>query len=95
MCSFFNISISDFMVYFNYMYILILIAGMFFRIEPNPELWEGKRGACIGALYSIISERNIGVPAGGIMEICALLRDSLNPQAESIVRVIRRFASDY
>lgn len=65
------------------------------RLEPNPEFWEGKRGACVGALYSIISERNVGTPAGGIMEICALLRDSLNPQAEAIVRVIRRFAADY
>lgn len=66
-----------------------------YSLEPNPEFWEGKRGACVGALYSVISERNVGIPPGGLMEICALLRDSINPQAESIVRVIRRFAADY
>lgn len=66
-----------------------------YRLEPNPEYWEGKRGACIGALYSVISERNAGIPPGGVIEICTLLRDSINPQAESIVRVIRRFAAEY
>lgn len=65
------------------------------RLEPNPEYWEGKRGACIGALYSVISERNVGIPPGGIMEICALLRDSINMQAEAIVRVVRRYATEF
>lgn len=80
-----------------HMSVLLIKSIMTFHssLEPNPEYWEGKRGACIGALYSVISERNTGIPPGGIMEICALLRESISPQAESIVRVIRRFASDY
>lgn len=66
-----------------------------YSLEPNPEFWEGKRGACVGALYSVISERSVGTSPGGLIEICALLRESINPQAESIVRVIRRFAAEY
>lgn len=66
-----------------------------YSIDPNPEYWEGKRGGCIGALYSIIAQRTAGVPPGGIMEICALLHDSVNPQAETMIRVIRKFVNDY
>lgn len=67
----------------------------FYRIEPDPEYWEGKRGACVGALYSIITERNVGAPPGGIIDICTLLRESVNPQADSIIRAIRKFCNDF
>jgi len=25
------------------------------RLDPNPEYWEGKRGACVGVLQMIIA----------------------------------------
>lgn len=65
------------------------------RINPNPEYWEGKRGACIGALYSVITERAVGTPPNGVSDICTLLRESINPKAESMIRVIRRFCNDF
>lgn len=58
-------------------------------IEPNPEFWEGKRGACIGALYSVITERSMGKPPNGTMDICNLLRESINPQSLMIAEIIR------
>lgn len=64
-------------------------------LEPNPEYWEGKRGACVGALYSVITERTTGIPSGGVIEICSLLRESVNPQAEAMIRIIRRFCNDF
>lgn len=66
----------------------------FLSLEPNPEYWEGKRGACVGALYSVITERSNGVPPNGIMDICTLLRESINPQAEAMIKTIRRFCND-
>ncbi|XP_055703170.1 intraflagellar transport protein 56 [Phlebotomus papatasi] len=63
------------------------------KLDPNPEHWEGKRGACAGALQAIIAKRPNGGPPGGVSDIISLLRDSTNSQAESMTRTIRRFAS--
>lgn len=27
------------------------------KLDPNPEFWEGKRGACVGVLQMIIAGR--------------------------------------
>lgn len=58
---------------------------------PNPEYWEGKRGACVGAIVSCVSKRNIGVPPNGLKDIYSLLHDSVNPQAETLMKVISRY----
>lgn len=63
------------------------------KLDPNPEHWEGKRGALAGALHAIIAKRKNGTPPNGIGEIIGLLRDSSNSQAEPMLRAIRRFAS--
>ncbi|EDS26880.1 conserved hypothetical protein [Culex quinquefasciatus] len=63
------------------------------KLDPNPEYWEGKRGACAGAVQAILAKRSSGAPPGGVAEVIALLRDSTNSQAESMLRTIRRFAS--
>lgn len=65
-----------------------------FRLDPNPEHWEGKRGACAGALLAVVTKRSLGAPPDGVAEICALLRDSTNPQAETMLRAMRRYASN-
>lgn len=65
------------------------------RIEPNPEFWEGKRGACVGSLYSVITDRKMGKPPNGMSDICSLLRESINPQAESMIRTIRKVCNDF
>lgn len=62
-------------------------------MDPNPEHWEGKRGAIAGALLAIVKERTVGTPPDGITALCSLLRDSTNSQAESMLRSIRRYAS--
>lgn len=63
------------------------------KLDPNPEFWEGKRGACVGALQAFIMERPIGAPPGGVGEIISLLRDSNSSQADTILRIIRKYAS--
>lgn len=63
------------------------------KLDPNPEHWEGKRGALAGSLHAIIAKRKTGTPPNGVGEIIGLLRDSSNSQAEPMLRAIRRFAS--
>ncbi|XP_037039467.1 intraflagellar transport protein 56 [Bradysia coprophila] len=63
------------------------------KLDPNPEHWEGKRGAIAGSLLAIVKERTVGAPPEGITAICSLLRDSTNSQAETMLRSIRRYAS--
>ncbi|KAJ2988835.1 Intraflagellar transport protein 56 [Globomyces sp. JEL0801] len=55
------------------------------RLDPNPEYWEGKRGACIGAFKKSNLEQEKEV----VQEIITLLRNSSNPQVEFIIRVMK------
>uniref|UniRef100_A0A8C7VV61 Intraflagellar transport protein 56 n=1 Tax=Oncorhynchus mykiss TaxID=8022 RepID=A0A8C7VV61_ONCMY len=48
------------------------------RLDPNPEYWEGKRGACGEALR----------------EVLPLLRHTGNPQVEYIIRILKKWAKD-
>ncbi|KAJ3393901.1 Intraflagellar transport protein 56 [Entophlyctis sp. JEL0112] len=57
------------------------------RLDPNPDYWEGKRGACIGVLQQIISGEE---SKDNLREIITLLRNTSNPQVEYIVRIIKK-----
>lgn len=63
------------------------------KMDTSPDYWEGKRGACAGALYNLITKKKTGVPPNGIGEIISILRDSSNSQAEAMLRAFRRYAS--
>lgn len=56
------------------------------RLDPSPEYWEGKRGACVGAFKQCISGTQ---NQDQYREILSLLRNSTNPQVEYIVRVMK------
>ncbi|XP_014261516.1 intraflagellar transport protein 56 [Cimex lectularius] len=61
------------------------------RLDPSPEYWEGKRGACIGAFQMIIANKS---SSDLLANVIHLLRNSTNPQVESIIRVIKRWAKE-
>ncbi|EGD72542.1 TTC26 protein [Salpingoeca rosetta] len=61
------------------------------RLDPSPEYWEGKRGACVGVFQQIIAGHE---PKEGLREILAMLRNSNNPQVDQISRVMRKWAKD-
>lgn len=61
------------------------------RLDPNPEYWEGKRGACCGAFQMAIAGKE---PKDGLRDIVAMLRSTANPQAESLVKIMRGWARD-
>ncbi|XP_065215212.1 intraflagellar transport protein 56-like [Planococcus citri] len=61
------------------------------RLDPLPEYWEGKRGACVGVLQMIIAGRQA---RDSLSDMVQLLRNSANAQVEPIIRVIKRWAKD-
>ncbi|XP_067129571.1 intraflagellar transport protein 56 [Centruroides vittatus] len=61
------------------------------KMDPNPEYWEGKRGACIGVLQMIIAGNE---PKESIHEVLQILRNTSNPQVENIVRAMKNWAKE-
>ena len=61
------------------------------RLDPSPEYWEGKRGACVGLLQMVIAGHE---PRESLKEIVQILRNTSQPQAELIVMAIRKWARD-
>mmetsp|Transcript_21022 Transcript_21022/g.66603 ORF Transcript_21022/g.66603 Transcript_21022/m.66603 type:complete len:215 (+) Transcript_21022:274-918(+) len=60
------------------------------RLDPNPEYWEGKRGACVGVFQMIIATKE---PKDSLRDVLAMLRNTSNPQVEYIIRIIKKWAS--
>ena len=61
------------------------------RLDPNPEYWEGKRGAAAGAFQAIVAGREAG---GLLQEVVLMLRNTNNPQVEFFVKVMRKWAAE-
>ena len=61
------------------------------RLDPNPEYWEGKRGACVGVLQLVVAGHE---PKENLKEIVQILRSTSQPQAELIVVAIRKWARE-
>ncbi|XP_012283614.1 intraflagellar transport protein 56 [Orussus abietinus] len=61
------------------------------RMDPTPENWEGKRGACCGTFQYIVAEKQ---PKELLPEVIQLLRNTSNSQVEQIIRVMRKWGKD-
>lgn len=61
------------------------------RLDPDPEYWEGKRGAAVGVLQMVIANKE---SKDKLVETVEILRNTNNPQVEYIVRVITKWAKD-
>lgn len=61
------------------------------HMDPNPEYWEGKRGACIGLFQQIIAENE---PKETLREVLQILKTTQSPQVEYIMRTMKRWAKD-
>jgi len=47
------------------------------RLDPSPEYWEGKRGACVGVFQMIIANKE---PKESLRDVLSMLRNTENPQ---------------
>jgi len=61
------------------------------RIDPEPEYWYGKRGACVGLFQMVIAGTESKESLGDIL---TMLRNTSNPQVEYIIRIIRKWCKD-
>ncbi|XP_018338474.1 PREDICTED: intraflagellar transport protein 56 isoform X2 [Trachymyrmex septentrionalis] len=61
------------------------------RMDPSPEHWEGKRGACCGAFQYIIAEK---LPKELLSEVIQILKNTSNSQVEQIIRVMRKWGKE-
>lgn len=77
------------------------------RMDPDPEYWEGKRGACIGVFQQLIASTEgrlpattaTGIPAPqaraeDLQEVMTMIRNTSNPQVEYITRIIKKWCKD-
>lgn len=61
------------------------------RLDPNPEYWEGKRGACVGIFQQIIAGHE---PKETLRDVLQILRNTGNPQVEYIIRTMKKWAKE-
>ncbi|KAM7538629.1 hypothetical protein Aperf_G00000050619 [Anoplocephala perfoliata] len=61
------------------------------RLEPSPEYWEGKRGACIGVFQLIVDGQE---PKETLKEIIQILRNTSNTQADYFIRIMKKWANE-
>ena len=60
------------------------------RLDPAPEYWEGKRGACVGVFQQVIAGRE---SRDSLRDVLSMLRNTSNPQVEYIIRIMRKWQS--
>jgi len=61
------------------------------KLDPSPEYWEGKRGACVGVFQMVIAGHE---PKEMLGEVIQILRNTSQPQAELILQSIRKWIRD-
>lgn len=60
------------------------------RLDPDPEFWEGKRGAAVGVFQQVVAGKE---SVDKLQEVVNLLRSTDNPQVEYMInRVIKQWA---
>jgi len=61
------------------------------RLDPSPEYWEGKRGACCGVFQQVLARRE---KKERLREVILLLNNTNSPQAEFMLSVMRKWADE-
>lgn len=61
------------------------------RLDPDPEYWEGKRGACVGVFQMVIAGK---ASKDDLQDALSMIRNTSNPQVEYIVRIIKKWCKD-
>ena len=61
------------------------------RLDPDPEYWEGKRGACVGVFQQVVAGME---PKESLRDILGMLRNTSNPQVEYFVRIIKKWCKE-
>ena len=61
------------------------------RLDPDPEYWEGKRGACVGVFQMVIAGK---ASKDDLQDVLTMIRNTSNPQVEYIVRIVKKWCKE-
>ena len=61
------------------------------RLDPDPEFWEGKRGACVGVFQQVIARKE---RKEALREVVGMLKSTRNPQVEYLARVMKKWGRE-
>ena len=61
------------------------------KLDPDPEFWEGKRGAAIGVFQMVVAGKE---KAERLVEVIGLLQNTVNPQVEYFVSVMKKWGKE-
>mmetsp|Transcript_106825 Transcript_106825/g.309950 ORF Transcript_106825/g.309950 Transcript_106825/m.309950 type:complete len:293 (-) Transcript_106825:240-1118(-) len=61
------------------------------RLDPDPEYWEGKRGACVGVFQQVVAGKQ---QREDLRDVLAMMRNTSNPQVEYMVRIIKKWCNE-
>lgn len=61
------------------------------RLDPDPEFWEGKRGAATGVFQMVIAGKE---NKERLIEVISMLKNTNNPQVEYFVQVMKKWGKD-
>ncbi|CAN0581886.1 unnamed protein product [Ectocarpus sp. 12 AP-2014] len=61
------------------------------RLDPDPEYWEGKRGACVGVFQQVIAGK---AKKDDLRDVLAMVRNTNNPQVEYMVRCMKKWGQE-
>mmetsp|Transcript_65802 Transcript_65802/g.129159 ORF Transcript_65802/g.129159 Transcript_65802/m.129159 type:complete len:629 (-) Transcript_65802:161-2047(-) len=61
------------------------------RLDPDPEYWEGKRGAVVGVFQLVVAGK---AHSDDLRDALAMVRNASNPQVEYMVRVMRKWCQE-
>lgn len=59
------------------------------RLDPDPEYWEGKRGACVGVFQQVIAGK---ASRDDLQDVLTMIRNTSNPQVIAVAAFIRNIA---
>lgn len=60
-------------------------------LDPSPEYWQGKRGACCGVFQLVIAQKEM---KEHLLDVISMLRNDPNPQANFILRVMTQWSKE-
>jgi intraflagellar transport protein 56 len=61
------------------------------RLDPDPEFWDGKRGAAIGLFQLVVAGQETREK---LIEVISMLRNTSNPQVEFFINVMKKWGEE-
>ena len=61
------------------------------KLDPDPEFWEGKRGAAVGVFQMVVAGKE---KTERLVEVIAMLKNTVNPQVEYFVQIMKRWGKE-